>query len=205
MPKKLYRTLTWMRSSRVLFHDVKYRENNIDTMSSLITYSRLIVLAIQDDIQGVGIVRYTKYTIFIHVYLGVIMYIPVLGTISLREVYLPQTALVFSRVYTYTIIPHSKSHHVVCCYHGWLVHDVYLSVRVGSLIYDIVYIYIYGAGFSSSLGSIDHYCVVLPSHYYVRSSPPPLVEQWWTWLDLAPHPWWGLREDSQHFYPSNFD
>ncbi len=49
---------------------------------------------------------------------------------------------------------------------------------------------------------------ILPLHY-VRSSPPPsLVEQWWTWLDLAqlaPHPWWGLKEDSQHFHPRNFD
>jgi hypothetical protein len=31
-------------------------------MSSLITHSGLIVLAIQDDIQGIGIIRYTKYT-----------------------------------------------------------------------------------------------------------------------------------------------
>ncbi len=104
-------------------------------MSSLITYSRLIVLAIQDDIQGISITKYTKYMrdryqitgmhslyhsqvnllvgkdarvyriwvhsryICIHVCLGVIMDIPVLGTVRLRKVsYLPQTGL--SLVYT---------------------------------------------------------------------------------------------------------
>jgi hypothetical protein len=85
-------------------------------MSSLITYSRLIELAIQDDIQGIGIITYTKYVIrdmyqitgmhiLYHsqvnllvgkgarVYLGLIMYIPVLGTVRLRKEYLPQTGL----------------------------------------------------------------------------------------------------------------
>ncbi len=86
------------------------------------------MLAIQDDIQGIGIIRYTKYIrdryqntgmhilylyhsqvnllvgvgarayrIWLHstyicihvVYLGVIMYVSVLGTVRLREVYLP--------------------------------------------------------------------------------------------------------------------
>jgi hypothetical protein len=71
-----------------------------------------------------------------------------------------------------------------------------VAIHTACMLYTIVTV---GCNASTSY---PHITLDLPHHHLW-----PLVEQWWTWLDLAPYPypWWGLRKDSQHFHPRNFD